>query len=196
MKYDSHHVIFILISPYVYRYHSFSSLSSFFSSTCSSSCSWCPSEFVHSFFADVNKCTESTHNCRIHFKCVNIPGSFGCAYNYSRESCQGKKSMYYVFMVFLTFKKNRIVASAIDPLCLAILKENEAFLNSRSDAVKKGNLKSVIEFSFLLIFINFEKREAGGGAGGIVRSLSSERLLMRSSAVNCLHTFDQDCRLS
>ena len=87
MKYDSHHVIFILISPYVYRYHSFSSLSS-----------WCPSEFVHSFFADVNECTESTHNCRIHFKCINTPGSFGCAYNYSRESCQGKKSMYHVFM--------------------------------------------------------------------------------------------------
>ena len=98
--------------------------------------------------------------------------------------------------IFLTFKKNRIVASAIDPLCLAILKENEAFLNNRSDVVKKGNLKSIIEFSFLLIFINFDKREAGGGGGGIVRSLSSERLLMRSSAVNCPHTFGQDCRLS
>ena len=98
--------------------------------------------------------------------------------------------------IFLTFKKNRIVASAIDPCCLAILKENEAFLNNRSDVVKKRNLKNIIEFSFLLIFINFDKREAGGGGGGIVRSLSSERLLMRSSAVNCPHTFGQDCRLS
>ena len=99
--------------------------------------------------------------------------------------------------IFLTFKKkNRIVASAIDPLCLAILKENEAFLNNRSDVVNKGNLKSIIEFSFLLIFINFEKREAGGGGGGIVRSLSSERLLMRSYALNCPHNFGQECRLS
>ena len=98
--------------------------------------------------------------------------------------------------IFLTFKKNRIVASAIDPLSLATLKENEAFLNNRSDVVKKGNLESIVEFSFLLIFINFNKREARGGGGGIVRSLSSERLLMRSSVVNCPHTFGQDCRLS
>ena len=35
------------------------------------------------FLADVNESTESTHNCGLHFICVNTPGSFRCTYNYS-----------------------------------------------------------------------------------------------------------------
>ena len=70
----------------------------FFSSSCSSSYSWCPWKFVDFFYTDVNEYTESTHYCRTHFYCVNAPSSFGCAYNYSRESCQGKKSVSHVFL--------------------------------------------------------------------------------------------------
>ena len=73
--------------------------------------------FFYIFFADVNECKESTHNCRKHFICVNTPGSFGCAYNYSRESCQGKRSLCHVFINISYVKKKKygIVASAIDP---------------------------------------------------------------------------------
>ena len=98
LKYDNHSW-HLHLNPYVDHYHSSSSLFSFFfSSSCSSSCSWWPWKFVDFFYTDVNECTESTHNCRTHFFCVNTPGSFGCAYNYTRESCQGKKSVSHEFM--------------------------------------------------------------------------------------------------
>ena len=46
-------------------------------------------------------------------------------------------------------------------------------------------------FSFFKIFINID-RDRGGS--GLARSWSSEKLPVKSSAVNCPDTFDQDCR--
>ena len=48
---------------------------------------------------------------------------------------------------FVTFKKKRIVTSAIDHLLLAILNENDTILKNRSDVVKKE--EGTIEFSLL-----------------------------------------------
>ena len=82
--------------------------SSVFSSSCSPYCYCCSSIFVESFLADVDECTASTPICGIYFNCINTLGSYRCEYNSSRESCQGKKSMYQVF-IFVMVKLNPYV---------------------------------------------------------------------------------------
>ena len=66
--------------------------------------------FVDSFLADVNECTSSTPVCGIHFNCINTLGSYRCEYNYRGESCQGKKSMNYLFFIFLIGQLNSFEA--------------------------------------------------------------------------------------
>ena len=69
--------------------------SSVFCSSCSPYCYLCSSIFVDSFLSDVDECTASTPVCDIHFNCINTLGSYRCEYNHS---CQGKKSVYHVFI--------------------------------------------------------------------------------------------------
>ena len=45
----------------------------------------------------------------------------------------------------------------------------------------------------VFLFQDFHQ-QGGGGTGGLEQSWSLERLPVKSSAVNCPNTFDQDCR--
>ena len=74
----------------------------FFSSSCSPYCYCFSSIFIDSSFAEVDECTASTPVCGIHFNCINTLDSYRCEYNHS---CQGKKSVYHVF-IFLMAKLN------------------------------------------------------------------------------------------
>ena len=78
-----------LLSSFFFSSSLFSSLSPF--------CYACSSIFVNFFLADVDECTSSTPVCGIHFNCINTLGSYRCDHNHS---CQGKKSMNYLFSFF------------------------------------------------------------------------------------------------
>ena len=135
-----HMFIIIIILP--------SLIPHFFSSSCSSSCYWCPSKFVDSIFVDVNECTESTNNCGMHFICVNTPGSFGCRTTTEEKAVRVRNHCIMCSWIFLTFKKINSSQCNLPPP-LAMPKENETNLN-RSDVVEKE--EGTIEFSFLSIF--------------------------------------------
>ena len=71
-------------------------------------CYLCSSIFVDSFLADVDECTSSTAVCSIHFNCINTLSSYRCDHNHS---CQGKKSMNYLFFfLFLIGQLNSFEA--------------------------------------------------------------------------------------
>ena len=86
---------------YSFYFSSFFS-SPFFSSSFSPYCYCFSSIFIDSSFADVDECTASTPVCGIHFNCINTLGSYRCEYNHS---CQGKRSVYHVF-IFVMVKLN------------------------------------------------------------------------------------------
>ena len=57
------------------------------------------------FLEDVDECTSSTPVCGIRFSCANTLGSFRCECKASGKSCQGKKSIYHMF-IFVMAQSN------------------------------------------------------------------------------------------